>query len=98
LDAKSHGSHSLCKAEAKYGSTKSEFLALFESIHRCRPYLLGALFIVRCDNRALLYLQNFKDLTHRTARMLEILADYHFKMQFLAGKKNVSADALSRIE
>jgi hypothetical protein len=93
-----HGSRSLRKAEAKYGSTKGEFLVLFESIHRCRPYLLGAPFIVRCNNRALLYLQIYRDLTHRTARMLEILADYDFKVQFLAGKKNVSADALSRIE
>ena len=71
---------------------------MFEAIHRCRPYLLGAPFIVRCNNRALSYLQNYRDLTHRTARMLEILADYDFKVQFLAGKKNVSADALSRIE
>jgi hypothetical protein len=93
-----HGSRSLSKAEAKYGSMKGKFLALFESIHRCRPYLLGAPFIVRCDNRALSYLQNYRDLTHRTARMLEILADYDFKVQFLAGKKNVSADALSRIK
>ena len=65
-----HGSRSLSKAEAKYGSTKGEFLAMFEAIHRCRPYLLGAPFIVRCDNRALSYLQNYRDLTHRTARML----------------------------
>jgi hypothetical protein len=50
-----------------------------------------------CWDRSLLYLQNYQDLTHRTARM-EILADYDFKVQFLAGKKNVSADALSRIE
>jgi hypothetical protein len=47
---------------------------------------------------ALSYLQNYRDLTLRTARMLEILADYDFKVQFLAGKKNVSADALSHIE
>jgi hypothetical protein len=63
-----------------------------------RPYLLGAPFIVRCDNMALSYLQNYRDLLHRTARMLEILADYDFKVQFLAGKKNVSAEALSRIK
>jgi hypothetical protein len=30
--------------------------------------------------------------------MLEILADYDFKVQFLAGKKNVSANTLRRIE
>jgi hypothetical protein len=65
-----HGSRSLSKVEAKYGSTKGEFLALFESIHHCRPYLLGAPFIVRCDNMALSYLQNYRDLTHRTAKML----------------------------
>jgi hypothetical protein len=47
---------------------------------------------------ALSYLQNYRDLTHRTARMLEILANFDFKVQFLAGKKNVSADTLSRIE
>jgi hypothetical protein len=93
-----NGSRSLSKAEAKYGSTKGEFLALFKSIYHCRPYLLGVPFIVSCDNMALSYLQNYRDLTHRTARMLEVLADYDFKVQFLAGKKNVSANALSRIK
>ena len=93
-----YGSRSLSKAEAKYGSTKGEFLGMFEAIHRCRPYLLGSEFVVRCDNRALSFLKNYRDLTHRTARMLEMLADYSFKVQFISGKKNVPADILSRIE
>jgi putative transposase len=93
-----HGSRLLSKAKARYGSTKGEFLAMFEVVHRCRPYLLGAEFVVRCDNRALLFLQNYRDLTHHTARMLEILADYDFKVQFIAGKKNLSTNILSRIE
>jgi hypothetical protein len=44
------------------------------------------------------YLHNYCDLTHRTARTIEILADYNFKVQFLPGKKIVSEDILSRIE
>jgi hypothetical protein len=70
---------------------------MFEAIHRCRPYLLGLEFVVRCDNRTLLYLHNYRDLTHRMAKMIEILADYNFKVQFLSGKKNVLADILFRI-
>lgn len=93
-----YGSRSLSKSEQKYGSTRGEFLALFEGVTSCRHYLLGGNFTVRVDNKALVYLKSYRDLTHRTARALEMLADYgDFKIQYIPGKKNIPADALSRV-
>ena len=93
-----YGSRGLTRSEQKYGSTRGEFLALSEGIVSCRHYLLGAKFTARTDNKALVYLKNYRDLTHRTARALEVLSDFgDFKIQYIAGKKNIPADCLSRI-
>ena len=95
-----YGSKSLTKSESRYGSTKGEFYALCEGVLSNRHYLEGAVFTIRCDNRALSYLTSYKtkDLTFRTARMLEKLAGFgEFKVQFIPGKANIPADALSRI-
>ena len=93
-----YGSRGLTRSEQKYGSTRGEFLALSEGIISCRHYLLGAKFTARTDNKALVYLKNYRDLTHRTARALEVLSDFgDFTIQYVAGKKNIPADSLSRI-
>ena len=93
-----YGSRGLSRSEQKYGSTRGEFLALSEGIVSCRHYLLGAKFTARTDNKALTWLKNYRDLTHRTARALEVLADFgDFKIQYIQGKKNIPADCLSRI-
>ena len=96
-----YGSKSLTKSESRYPSTKGEFHGLCEAVLSNRHYLEGADFTIRCDNRALSYLKNYqtKDLTFRTARMLEQLAGFgEFKVQFIPGKKNIPADALSRVK
>ena len=96
-----YGSKSLTKSESRYPSTKGEFYGMCEAVMSNRHYLEGADFIIRCDNRALSYLKNYqtKDLTFRTARMLEQLAGFgDFKVQFIPGKQNIPADALSRIK
>ena len=93
-----YGSRSLTKSEQRYGSTRGEFLAMFEGITNCRHYLLNGDFVVRVDNKALVYLKSYRDLTHRTARALEMLADYgDFVIRYIPGKKNIPADALSRV-
>ena len=94
-----YGSRGLTRSERKYGSTRGEFLAMSEGILSCRHYLLGAKFTAQTDNKALCYLSNYRDLTHRTARALEALADYgDFKIQYIQGKRNVAADSLSRVD
>ena len=93
-----YGSKSLSGSERSYGATKGEFTAMFEAISRCRHLLLGAEFTCRVDHKCLSYLQNFRDLTGRTARMLEVLADYgDFTIEYKPGKNMGAADALSRI-
>ena len=96
-----YGSKSLTKSESRYASTKGEFYGLCEAVLSNRHYLEGAEFTIRCDNRALSYIKSYKtkDLTFRTARMLEQLAGFgDFRVQFIPGKSNIPADALSRIK
>ena len=93
-----YGSRSLTKSEARYGSTKGEWLAVYSALMACRHYLIGGNFEVRCDNKALSYLQKYRDLTFRTARMLEQIADFgDFVIKHVPGKSNIPADALSRV-
>ena len=96
-----YGSRSLSKSESRYPSTKGEFMGLCTAVLANRHLLEGADFVIRCDNRALSYLQSYKtkDLTFKTARLLEQLAGFgDFKVQFVPGKQNIPADALSRIK
>ena len=93
-----YGSRWLTKSERNYGATKGEFLALYEGITKCKHWLMGAKFTAVCDHKALVYLKKFKDLTGRTARMLELLAEFpDFEIVYKPGPKMQAADALSRI-
>jgi hypothetical protein len=92
-----YGSRSLTKSEHGYAPTKGEFLGMFEGITHSRHNLLGAPFKARTDHKALVYLHNFRDLTGRTARMLEVMADYDFVIEYQPGKDMQATDALSRI-
>ena len=58
---------------------------------------MGVEFILYTDHQPLIYLHNMKIIDSRLARTLEELADYNFQIQYLPGKGNSAADALSRL-
>ncbi len=89
-------SRKLLPRETRYVGTQLECLALVDAIRHSRVYLSGRPFKVQTDNRALLYLDRFKDENHRLTRWALSLQSYQFEVQHRPGRNNGNADRLSR--
>ncbi len=92
----SYYSSSLSKAERNYCTTRRELLAIIKAVRRFHPYLYGRSFLLRTDHAALRWLLNFRCSEGQTARWLEELQQYDFKVEHRPGARHVNADALSR--
>ena len=66
------------------------------AIRHFRHNLYWRPFTVRMDHNALRWLQSFKEPEGQVARWLELLAQYHYKIEHRPEKKHQNADALSR--
>ena len=85
--------------EAKYHSSKLEFLALKWAItEQFREYLQYRLFTVLKDNNLLTYILTTPNLDALGHRWVTALISYNMTIKFLKGSDNKVADALSRIE
>ena len=87
---------SLNKAERNYCVTRRELLAVIKAVRRFHPYLYGRAFTLRTDHAALRWLLNFRCSEGQTARWLQELQQYNFKVEHRRGLKHNNADALSR--
>jgi hypothetical protein len=56
----------------------------------------GARFVVKSDHNSLKYLLEHKDLNERQQKWVSRIHAYEFDIEFVKGKNNVVADALSR--
>ena len=94
------GSRFLSPAEQNYAVIELECMAIQWAILKCRNYLLGINFIVKTDHKPLLGVINGKNLdavnNARLQRILSKLLGFQYKVEFLPGKLNLIADALSR--
>ena len=94
----SYGGRSLSNQERKYSATEKELLGLISAIKHFRCYVAGREFTARTDHCSLQYLKSLKDPTGRLGRWLMFLQEYQVKIEYIKGKSNVVADALSRRE
>ena len=94
------GSRRLSGAESRYSTIESEALAIQWAVKKCRTYLFGAFFTVFSDHKPLRPIFNNKSIAEvenpRLQRIMQKLAGYQFTVEFVAGKRNLIADALSR--
>ena len=72
---------SLNKAERNYCVTRRELLAVIKAVRRFHPYLYGRAFTLRTDHAALPWLLNFRCSEGQTARWLQELQQYNFKVE-----------------
>ena len=85
--------------EAKYRSSKLEFLALKWAItEQFREYLQYQPFTVLTDNNPLTYILKTPNLDALGHRWVTALASYNMTIKYLKGSDNKVANALSRIE
>ncbi|KAI5743301.1 hypothetical protein M8J77_016641 [Diaphorina citri] len=89
-------SASLSDTEKRYSSNEKECLAVLWAITKLRPYLEGRPFVLRTDNRALMWLHKFKEERSKLMRWALTLQEYQFQVEHVAGSKNLLPDALSR--
>ena len=92
-----YGGRQLNQAEQNYTISEKEALALVHAIKKNHPYLHGRRFEVYTDHLPLKTMMNAQDPTGRLARWFLILQRYDFNLNYLPGKDNKVADAISRL-
>ena len=85
-------------AETRYSATELEALALVETIVHFSYYLYGHEFHAYTDHHALLSLKHSERLNGRLKRLALKLQPWRVIIEYLPGKDNQLADALSRQE
>lgn len=92
-----YASKNFTKGEKNKSTIEQELTAIHWAITYFRPYLYGRRFTVKTDHRPLVYLFSMKNPSSKLTRMRLELEEYTFDIEYVKGKENVSADALSRI-
>ena len=90
-------SRKVLERERHYSTIEKECLAIHLGIKAFTTYLIGKPFVLQTDNRALTWLQTFKDKNARLTRWSLALQPYTFMVQHRKGRDNANADALSRL-
>ena len=86
------------KAQINYDTTNQELLAIVEGYKTFEQHLIGWPSVAVTDHQALVpYISSLPHLTRRHVRMATELSRFDFTIEFIEGKKNVLADALSRL-
>ena len=85
------------KAQLNYSTYEQELVAIILALREWRCYLDHRKFKITSDHRALQWLKAQSHLNDRQQRWSQELSQYNFKIEYIEGKANVVADALSRI-
>jgi hypothetical protein len=89
-------SRKLSESERLYSIYDKEMLAIMHALTKFRQYLVGSRFVVKTDHNSLKYFLDQKDLSERQHKWVSKIQAFDFDIEYVKGKKNVVADALSR--
>ena len=95
-----YGARSLKPNEKNYGITDLEALAVVTGVEKYHTYLIDKPFTIITDHEALKHMvqAKFQGTSGKLARWAQILMPFQYTVQYLPGRKNSSADCLSRIQ
>ena len=82
--------------ERHYSIYDKEMLAILHALTKFRQYLVGVRFKVKTDHNSLKYFLEQKELNERQQKWVSKIQAYDFEIEYIKGKNNVVADALSR--
>ncbi len=83
-------------SELNYGIYDLEILAAVVAMKFFRDMLHGIHFKLVCDNRAVSFIKNKKDLSGRIARAVMYMQEFSFDIKYRPSERNKDCDALSR--
>ena len=89
-------SRKLKNIERTYSVYDKEMLAIMHALEKFRQYLICGKFIVKTDHNSLRFFLSQKDLNDRHQKWVSKLQAYDFDIEYMKGKNNIVADALSR--
>ena len=92
-------SRALTETEQRYSNIEREILAIVFALKRLNHYTFGRTITVQSDHQPLqsIWKNSIVSASPRLQRLLLRLAHYDINIEFLWGKENVIADALSRV-
>ena len=92
-------SRSLTETEQRYSNIERELLPIVFALERLNQYTFGRTITVQSDHQPLqsIWKKSIVSARPRLQRLLLRLAHYDINIEFLWGKENVIADALSRV-
>lgn len=93
-----YASRGFTKGESNKSTIEQELTAIHWAVTHFRAYLYGRKFLIQTDHKPLVYLYSLKDPSSKLTRMRLDLEEFNFDIQYVKGKDNVIADALSRID
>jgi Integrase core domain. len=92
----SYASSTLNKTEARYHVNELEALAVVWAVKRYATLLSDVHFVLRTDNRSVLWLHKNSDSRAKLTRWSLMLQEYSFDIEHCPGKTNQLPDLLSR--
>ena len=93
-----YASKTLSKAEQLYCVTRKELLAVVFFVKHYRCYLVGRNFRIRTDHASLQYLHKSVNLLGQSARWLQFLEEFTYKIEHRKGTSHINADSLTRMK
>ena len=82
--------------EHSYSIYDKEMLAILHALIKFRQYLVGSRFKIKTYHNSLKYFLEQKELNERQQKWVSKVHAYDFEIEYVKGKNNVVADALSR--
>ena len=94
-----YASRSLTQTEQNYSNIERELLSVVFALERLHHYVYGYTVTVQTDHQPLvsIWKKSVAANSARLQRLLLCLSQYDVDIQYLKGKENVIADALSRV-
>ena len=90
-------SKQLNKSQKKWATNEKETYAIVYAVNKLRHYLYGSKFLIMTDHKPLRSLFTAEMKNARIQRWAIMLSEFGCGVEYLAGKDNIPADALSRV-
>ncbi|KAL4017058.1 hypothetical protein IC575_024732 [Cucumis melo] len=88
--------HTLSMRDRARPAYERELMAVVLSVQRWRPYLLGAKFVVKTDQKSLKFLLEQRVVQPQNQKWVSKWLGYSFEVVYKPGLENKAVDALSR--